>query len=60
MCIVIICCPVYDVINFVINHSFLIKPFFNITKKSVQKCKYLKNEKSFEMKYEMKSIFHHF
>ena len=28
MCIVIIYFPVYDVINFDINHSFLIKPFF--------------------------------
>ena len=27
MCIVIICCPVRDVINLEINHSFLIKPF---------------------------------
>ena len=25
MCIVIICCPVFDIINFEINHSFLIK-----------------------------------
>ena len=47
MCIVIICCPVCDVINFEINQSFLIKPFFFITKMSGQKCKYLKNEKSF-------------
>ena len=33
-CIVIICCPVCDVINFEIHHSFLIKPLFYITKKS--------------------------
>ena len=58
MCIVIICCPVCDVIYFQINLSFLIKPFFYITKKSGQKCKYLKNEKSF--KHEIKTIFHHF
>ena len=45
-CIVIICCPAFDAINFEIDHSFLIKPFFYITKKSGQKCKYLKNEKS--------------
>ena len=32
-CIVIICCPAYDVINFEINHSFLMKMFFCITKK---------------------------
>ena len=31
-CIVIIYCPAYDVINFEINHSFLIKPFFYIIK----------------------------
>ena len=28
LCYVIICCPVCDVINFAINNSFLIKPFF--------------------------------
>ena len=39
-----------DVINFEINLSFLIKQFFHISKKSGQKCKYLKNEKSFSMK----------
>ena len=32
MCIVIICFPVYDAINFKINLSFLSKPFFYITK----------------------------
>ena len=58
MCIVIIFCPVCDVINFEINHSFFIKPFFYITKKSGQKCKHLKNKKSF--KHEIKNIFHHF
>ena len=48
MCSAIICCPVCDVIKFAINHSFLIKPFFfYITKRSGQKCKYFKNEKSF-------------
>ena len=45
--IVIICCPTWDVIYFEINLSFLIGPFFYITKKSRQKFKYLKNEKSF-------------
>ena len=58
MCIIIICCPVCDVINFENNHSFPIKPFLYTTKKSGQKYKYLKNEKSF--KHERKSIFHHF
>ena len=43
ICIVIICCPVCDVINFGIN--LLIKLFFYRTKISRQK--YLKNEKSF-------------
>ena len=47
MCIVIICCPAYDVINFEINHSLLIQPFFYIAKKPGQKCKILKSEKSF-------------
>ena len=32
MCTVIICFPVYDVINFKINRSFLIKAFFYMTK----------------------------
>ena len=39
MCIVIICCPDCNVINFGINLNFLIRPFFFITKKSRQKCK---------------------
>ena len=47
MCIVTIYCAACEVINFEINHSFLIEPFFYITEKSEQKCKYLKNEKSF-------------
>ena len=44
MCIVIIYFPVYDVINFEVKLSFLIKSFFYMTKKSVQKFEYLKNE----------------
>ena len=36
-----------DVISFEINLIFLIKPFFYLNKKSKQKFKYLKNEKSF-------------
>ena len=44
---VFICCPVCNVINFEINLSFFVKPFFYITKKSAQKCKYLKNERAF-------------
>ena len=47
ICIVITCCAVCDVINFEINISFLIKPFFLLSKKLWQKCKYLENEKSF-------------
>ena len=38
---------IYEVIIFKINLSFLIKPFSYMSKKSGQKCKYLKNEKSF-------------
>ena len=34
------------------------KPFFYITKKSAEKCKYLKNEKSF--KHKIKGIFINF
>ena len=33
MCIMIVCFPDCDVINFENNLSFLIKPFFYITKK---------------------------
>ena len=48
ICIVIMCYPVCDIINFGINLNLLIKLFFFfITKESRQKCKYLKNEKSF-------------
>ena len=51
MCLVIICCPAYDVINFEINPSFFVKLFFSIIKKSGQKLKYLKYEmKAFNMK----------
>ena len=58
MDIVIIFCLVFEVIIFEINRRFLIKSLFCITKKSGQKCKYLKDEKSFRNK--LKSIFHHF
>ena len=44
---VYICCKVCDVKNAEINLPFLIKPVFYLTKKSRQKFKYLKNEKSF-------------
>ena len=56
LCIVIICCPASDVINFEINRSFLINSFFYIIKESERKSKYLK--KRFWL--EIKSIFHHF
>ena len=36
-----------DHINFEINHSFLTKPFFYITKKPGQKRKYINNETRF-------------
>ena len=47
MCIVIICCPLWDVIDFEINHSFLFTPFLYMTKRSAQKCKYLKKNKKY-------------
>ena len=46
-CIVVICWPVYDVINFEIDHNCLIRPTFNITKKSGSKCKYLRTKPAF-------------
>ena len=54
-CIAIVCFPGCDVINFENNLIFLIKPFFYITKKSIQKFKYLEKENSFLG--EIKSIF---
>ena len=58
MFIIIICFPVCDVINFEINRSFFINLLFYKTKKSGQKCRYLKNKKSFW--HEIKSNFQHF
>ena len=46
MCIVIICFPVCDV-NFELTLAFLPTCFPKRSKKSEQKFKYLKNEKSF-------------
>ena len=54
-CIATVCFPGCDVINFENNLIFLIKPFSYITKKSIQKFKYLENENSFLG--EIKSIF---
>ena len=63
MRIVINCCPVFDVINFEINQSFLIKPFFYMTKKSGQKCNISRtkelltcNKKHFSSIFSLKSI----
>ena len=44
MCIVILCFPEDDFINFEINLN-LIKPFYHMTKKSRQKLKYLRKQK---------------
>ena len=46
-CIIIICLPGGDVLNFGINLIFLIRPFYHNTKRSRQKLKYLENKKSF-------------
>ena len=48
MYIAIDCKPSCDVMNFEINLTFLIKPFFYMTRKLRQKFKYLKNKKSFQ------------
>ena len=50
MYLVFIFCLVCEVINFEIDLSYLIKPFFNLTKNSVQKCKYFKYERDFNIK----------
>ena len=51
MCIVNICCPVFDVINFEINFSSLIKLFLYLTYKNVnisrKKELYTRNKKTF-------------
>ena len=49
MCIAIVYFPGYNIIYFEITPIFLIKPFFYLTKKSRQKCKYLENERSFKV-----------
>ena len=46
MCIVIICSPIYAVIKFEINLSFLIEPFPILSESHNKNIKYLKNEKS--------------
>ena len=49
MCIVTVCLPGSDVMNFAVNLIFLIKPLFLHDQKlnHKQKRKYLDNEKSF-------------
>ena len=47
MCIVIVCFPVCDVINFKINLSFLIKPFVTRPKKPEQNLKILRIKRAF-------------
>ena len=41
ICIVIIYCPVCEVMNFEIIHSFIINPFFYVTKNSRKNFMYL-------------------
>ena len=66
LCIGSISFPIYDILIFEINLSFLIKPFFFITKESRKKkfdtlrAKTVKGEKKSNEKYEMKTIFHYF
>ena len=47
MCIAIVYFLSYDLKNYEMNITFLIKPFFYMIKMSCQKFKYLENEKSF-------------
>ena len=58
MCIAIVCFTVCDVINVKVNLTFLIKPFFYMTKKSRQKLSYLGNKNRFQDK--IKIIFRDF
>ena len=57
ICILIICCPVFDVINFEIKLSFFRKSFFYITKKSAQKYKYPITKRAFNVKLRAISSF---
>ena len=57
MCIAVVCLPVCDVIDFEIYLIYLIKSFLLMTKNSVQKFKYLENEKSFWSKIKAFSSF---
>ena len=50
MCIVIICSPVCDIINFGITHSFLNKPFFYITKKFQQNLSISRTKRAINIK----------
>ena len=50
MCIVIICCPVCEVINFEVNLSFLIKLFSYITKRSEKIVNISRRKTAFNMK----------
>ena len=47
MSFAIVCFPGCDVINYEINLMFQIKPFLYVIEKSIQKFKYLENEKGF-------------
>ena len=60
MCIVITCYLFFDVINFVIGLSFLIKPFSYMTKNLEQKLKYLKNQSSRLKVFCIKSVLRNF
>ena len=48
MCVAIVCKPGYDVINFELNLTFLVKSFLYMTKKSRHKFKYLEKRKRFQ------------
>ena len=58
ICILLLCFPGCDVVNFEINLTFLIKRLFYMTKNSRQKFEYLENKKS--LGGEIRSIFHYF
>ena len=52
MYIAIGCYLVCDVINFEVYLILLIKPFYYMTKESEQTFEYLKNERTFKVKWE--------
>ena len=53
MYIIVICCPVCDILSFEINHSFLIKLFFYITKSQDKNVNISRTKRALNMKWKI-------